>query len=350
MTINVRIAAIAKDEGAYLTQWIFHHFYFGFDSIDIYINQTTDNSRNICNKLSSFYKIRVQDGDALVSSHGANFQKAAYEHAFELAKREGVTHLMFIDIDEFWTPLDFTTKVHEHIVKNKASDVLCYEWAIPSHDKKPFSPPFSGSQKLLKNYHLKCLFDTSIDVSEIGIHNVVSHTAKYIMADGSSPCFNSNNKATIFIEDTIGPLKDVFVLHRVARSPIEYISLLGKGRPSTKNKLKNNRWGFINSNDGVDFNIPESKLNNYIFGLSELIAKSKIDCDIKDAVAFVMNRFRQVILIISSASDEDIDSNEKLLSNIELKSVLSAMEVARHRHNVDLNKMIDEDLYLHEID
>ncbi|WP_080973255.1 glycosyltransferase family 2 protein [Aeromonas hydrophila] len=344
MTINVRIAAIAKDEGAYLPQWIYHHFYFGFNSIDIYVNQTTDNSADICKKISSFYNVRVQDGDALVSSHGANFQKAAYEHAFEIAKKEGVTHLMFIDIDEFWTPLDFTMNVHEHIEKYKENDVLCYEWAIPSHDDKPFSLPFSTSQKLLKNYHLKCLFNTGIDVNNIGIHNVISVAANYAMADGSSPRFDSDTKATIFPEDTVGPLKEVFVLHRVARSQVEYISLLGKGRPSTKNKLKNNRWGFINSNSGVDFNISEQLLNNYTSGLSELIAKSKIDADINSAVTFVMDRFRQVVLTISSAENEDLESNERLLSNIELRSVLKAMDVARFKYSADLDGLIDEDL------
>ena len=30
---NVKIIAIAKDEGAYLAEWIHHHLYFGFSEI-----------------------------------------------------------------------------------------------------------------------------------------------------------------------------------------------------------------------------------------------------------------------------------------------------------------------------
>ena len=41
---KVKVVAIAKDEGAYIAEWIFHHLYFGFDAIDIYVNRTTDNT------------------------------------------------------------------------------------------------------------------------------------------------------------------------------------------------------------------------------------------------------------------------------------------------------------------
>ena len=51
MKINTKLIAIAKNEGAYLPQWIYHHFSIGFDEIEIYINDTTDNSIAICEKI-----------------------------------------------------------------------------------------------------------------------------------------------------------------------------------------------------------------------------------------------------------------------------------------------------------
>lgn len=40
--IVTKIIAVAKDEGAYLAEWIFYHLYKGFDEIEVLINRTTD--------------------------------------------------------------------------------------------------------------------------------------------------------------------------------------------------------------------------------------------------------------------------------------------------------------------
>jgi hypothetical protein len=261
-----------------------------------------------------------------------------------LARGEGVTHLIFLDIDEFWTPLDFTTKVNEHIERHDNCDVLCYEWAFPSNDRSPFSIPFSERGTLQKNYHLKCLFDTHIAVDSISVHNVVSHSARYAMADGSPAIFDTTEKATIPIDDTSGPLKEVFILHRVARSQLEYVSLLGRGRPSVPNKLKSNRWGYIDTSDGVPFEIPKHRLEAYATGLTELMRRSGVDHDIKDSKQFVLDRFRSVVLALSSASIDDQDAHLALLWNVTLQSVSEAMDAARTGRYVDLECLIDSDL------
>ena len=50
MKPKIKLVAIAKNEAAYLPQWI-HHFLVGFNEIEIYINDTTDNSVAICEKI-----------------------------------------------------------------------------------------------------------------------------------------------------------------------------------------------------------------------------------------------------------------------------------------------------------
>ncbi|MGB7800487.1 glycosyltransferase family 2 protein [Buttiauxella sp.] len=341
MKTNVRISAIAKDEGAYLVDWIFHHFYFGFDSIDIYINKTTDNSKEICNKLSNKFNIRVLDGDDFVTEYGGDFQKHVYEHAYNLAKEEGVTNLLFLDIDEFWTPRNFKTSIHEHLEENSHSDIICYEWGIPAHDSLPFSTPFSEHQKILKNYHLKSLFKTSIDISVIGIHNVLSERATYVLADGSTPNFDEKNKATIIATDTIGPLKEVFILHRVARSQVEYVSLLGKGRPSTQNSLKNNRWGFIRANDGVDFSIIEEHILDYKSKLSSLIDTLHLRKDINEARCFVLERFKYVVDFIINSGSHNIVIHQNILKNITLPSVLFVINAVSSNAFVDIKSVYE---------
>lgn len=62
--IRIKIFAIAKDEAAYIPQWVHHHFYFGFDEIEIWLNNIEDNSIEVCKRLSNTYenfKYKVAD-------------------------------------------------------------------------------------------------------------------------------------------------------------------------------------------------------------------------------------------------------------------------------------------------
>ena len=46
---------IAKDEAAYLHEWIFHHLHFGFDRIYVYLNRITDDSISIARSIADEY-------------------------------------------------------------------------------------------------------------------------------------------------------------------------------------------------------------------------------------------------------------------------------------------------------
>ena len=55
MKPKIKLVAIANNESLskYLPQWIHHHFQVGFNEIEIYINDTTDNSVAICEKIKT---------------------------------------------------------------------------------------------------------------------------------------------------------------------------------------------------------------------------------------------------------------------------------------------------------
>ena len=57
--IKIKLAAIARDEAAYLPEWIFHHLDFGFDEIEIYINNTVDNSSAVLENITDNYPVKV---------------------------------------------------------------------------------------------------------------------------------------------------------------------------------------------------------------------------------------------------------------------------------------------------
>ena len=62
--LKIKLVAIAKDEAAYLPEWIFHHLYFGFDAIDIYVNNTTDNTHELSQYLAPLESVSLIDGDS----------------------------------------------------------------------------------------------------------------------------------------------------------------------------------------------------------------------------------------------------------------------------------------------
>ena len=94
--IRVKLAAIARDEAAYLPEWIFHHLEFGFDEIEIYINNTTDNSLAVLANIKRNHPVVVTDANALFKQSTKNFQGQAYQALTKKAIADGFTHLMFL--------------------------------------------------------------------------------------------------------------------------------------------------------------------------------------------------------------------------------------------------------------
>ncbi|WP_110648470.1 glycosyltransferase family 2 protein [Salinicola peritrichatus] len=47
-----KICAVAKDEGPYLAEWVFHHLHFGFDRIHVYLNRTSDASAAVLDRIA----------------------------------------------------------------------------------------------------------------------------------------------------------------------------------------------------------------------------------------------------------------------------------------------------------
>ena len=87
---SLKLVAIAKDEAAYLAEWIFHHLYLGIHSIEIYLNGITDNSYRIVRRISrlSSRVSFVQSDEILDLSLKAkkSFQLVVYDHAIKSEK------------------------------------------------------------------------------------------------------------------------------------------------------------------------------------------------------------------------------------------------------------------------
>ncbi len=324
--MKVKLVAIAKDEAAYLSEWIYHHLVFGFTSIEVYVNNTSDNSLELLSNISKKHPVKIIEADFLYEKHGTGFQKAAYLDAYYRSKSDGTTYLMFLDIDEFWTPLDFKKDIKTYINEMKHPDVISFEWCFPNNESYIFDRPYKSKNQLIKNYHVKSIFSMQAKIDDISVHNVISSDAKFVLADGSDFISDEVHKYMVPLDELKKDIYRPFILHRVTRSQIEYISLLGRGRPSTKMKIKDNRWGFVSTRDEhANFGVSEDLILLYNRNYASFIQHSNIESAIIDGRAFIIERFKDIISHIYNSQDEDYLTFKKVLKDITLESVLFSL-------------------------
>ena len=338
--MHTRIAAIAKDEGAYLADWIYHHLYFGFDSIEVYVNRTSDDSIELLKQLNIENRINIILADDIVESAGENFQNQAYSNAYTKAKNDGVDYLLYLDIDEFWTPRDFSTNIQSYLKNIGLPDVVSFEWVFPNDDSELFGRPFGLHNYVSKDHHVKTIFKVDQDVEAIHVHNVQTKNAVYKLADGT--IFEGDdpkNKYRVNHDESKGDLRPAFILHRVTRSQVEYVSILGKGRPSSSSKIKDNRWGYVSSQDvrwGIDIDL--SILNKYEEGFIEFLNVTGSTGIIEKSRAFVIERYKKFLDIVVGCDTDDFAKVNRLCKDVHLVSILAALNTNKiMRSGVELD-------------
>jgi len=100
------LCAIAKNEAAYLVEWIaYHKFIVGFDEVLIYENDSTDNSRLILEKLD---KLGICQYKPWPRSQGVVPQRSAYNDAIQ-TYNQSYQWVCFLDLDEFLVLKSFNT-------------------------------------------------------------------------------------------------------------------------------------------------------------------------------------------------------------------------------------------------
>ncbi|WP_052700480.1 glycosyltransferase family 2 protein [Methylocucumis oryzae] len=260
---KIKLAAIAKNEAAYIPEWVFHHFYFGFDAIEIWINGTSDNSFEILDSLKAQFghRLTYRNTDNLFRecvTDGKDFQVVSYRKLFKSAKKDGFDFIMFLDMDEFWIPNDFISSIHS-LVKDFADEdpsSISFQWCvdIPDANKLSFGKLFSSQNTLAKDRHVKSLLNLKHQPVLINIHNTVFHNGRYFLAN-KAPFPETNpkeqrNKSLVSIEyfaENNGSMTPYFVAHKVFRSQMEYVSSLARARRHTTNDksfIKTNRPGY----------------------------------------------------------------------------------------------------------
>ncbi|GAA0856854.1 glycosyltransferase family 2 protein [Aliiglaciecola litoralis] len=335
---KVKLVAIAKDESAYLVDWIFHHLYFGFDELVIYVNNTSDNTNELIDALASEHHIRFESGDPYFQQSLRAPQMAIYLDELRKSRLQGFTHLMFLDVDEFYTPLDFTLNIKDFIKTSESADVYCFEWVHKMDEYAPFAAPFTPNLVGRRAQQVKSLVATYIEPLNANPHNFLINTGNYKLADGAPFEIDKENYSKVPLEELAKPLKPVFVLHRMTRHPLEYIAALKRGRPLVEGKqgsqFKNNRSGIFNDDSNITVNIPSEKVIDYQHQKQLYISKRNLESVIEKGREMVISRYHDVISMIKGAPESESATLTKILKNVDLPEVKQAHEEFLQNHQL----------------
>lgn len=332
--LRIKISAIAKDEAAYIPDWVHHHLFFGFDHIEIIINRTTDNSNEVLKKITSTNKnvsfLSFDWLDLCPDIVQRQIQYVAYADAYNRAINEGFTHLLLIDIDEYWTPIDFSTSIKDFINNYPQESSFSFNWLCELGIEEEFSC-LQKNFKFFSNDHVKTLINLSANVEKIKIHAPIFSTqSKHLMADGAEFIPRDNNAQ--FHKYPIEHVYPAFVIHRMYRSEIEYISSLLRGNPNSRENIgdlfKDNRHGFKTNSAKLDvIEFPSEAFLSYTKSFSSFIYDYALTDLLKVAQAFVTERANQCIASAKNLVVIDKNLAKKIFSGCKNHQVLKILGV-----------------------
>lgn len=326
---SIKLVAIAKNEACYLPEWIGHHLFFGFDQISIYVNNTSDNTAQIEKKLSSLSTVEFCDGDKFFISGADIPQTEIYKHEIMRSRKQGFSHVLFLDIDEFWTPLDLTTTIKTFMSK-KTADVICFEWFNRTNEHTPFLPSIQTVLEGIKGNHVKSIMATQVIVEAINPHSVLAYKAEHQFVDGSKYYVDQDNFAKISSAQVNSPIKDVFILHRMYRSQEEYVALLLRGRP-IQNRLyadmfKTNRSGYIPRSPKIKIHFAAESVEPYGVFMKNFIFNYKLQEEIDLGKQFILMKRNEVCQTIFDSPKECLPIFTKIFTRVTLPDVIHALK------------------------
>lgn len=121
---TVALAAIVKDEGPYIAEWIAYHRVLGFDHVLLYDNGSTDGTAGFLAALARRGLATVVDWP----SDGANPQLAAYQDALDTAGRR-FDWVAFLDADEFLV-LHHDATVQAFLARYATAAAVAVNWKM----------------------------------------------------------------------------------------------------------------------------------------------------------------------------------------------------------------------------
>lgn len=317
---RIKLAAIAKNEAAYLCEWIFHHLYFGFDHIEIHYNGCTDNTADLAALLVN-YPVSFICADETFNQPAMSPQVAVYRQVLRSSAREGYDAVLFLDIDEFWTPADLSSSIKDVMASMTFFDTLSFQWKNKYEQNELFAPAIQKSVLVDHVPQIKSVFKTYLRPNQMNAHGVVDAGYLQLFENGKEAKFTNEQKSRVNISETP---ENAFILHRKERSEKEYIASLLRGRPINTNNeklvLKNNRRGFSSDTSLSLHNFPSQSFIQYC---TFLLSKQSAELNDFQKLAQnnVLKTYQSVLQLIENPTSEQKGLLKKLLQGVKDKNV-----------------------------
>ena len=349
--MKIKLAAIAKNEGIYLPQWIFHHYKFGIRNFEIWLNQTYDDSIEILNRIRVLpdIDVKIVIADEILEVcrlHGSIFQLEAYNRILKETIAEKYDYLFFLDIDEFWTPKNLHTDLKTYLMEYPEPDAISFRWAfdLASKNQALACLPSEASQIQL-NDHVKSIIKISERVQESYIHNSMILDGNYILEDGTPFLEENSQDCRAIISElpkhTMPP--DYFIFHAAYRSEKEYLARLLRGRKHANDQsvLKINRGGYLSDPNSTTMNwhIPEESRTAYMLQYKSFLQECNI-YTLLDESKYVDSQV-EVLMNLLSSDKALIESHYTQLRGIDFQPYTSKLGTTQTiKHEIDTIRVL----------
>ena len=200
------LVAIARDENAYILEWIAHHLAVGFSKIIVYDNESSDGM------LDTLRRIAAVCPDVIVEttkSFGINAspQTASYNDAL---KRIETDWTMFLDIDEFLIPFrDYHVGSYLTRVPRDASSVHINWRGFGSNGLVTEHYGFvveaftrCAPHHWSNHHHFKSVARTAL-IERVYIHNLDTTSGRRVLSDFGEFVLSHNGKSDRIVYDGI---------------------------------------------------------------------------------------------------------------------------------------------------
>ena len=325
---TVKLVAIARNESAYLLEWIFHHLYVGFSEIDIYYNRCSDNTADLAPLLKKL-PVNLINADDIFDSASSTPQVDIYREAFNKSSCRDFHALMFLDIDEFWVPINFSNKISDICSQIGNFDTISFQWKNKLEREILYGPAIDKINEAESAKQLKTLYRSYLRPERMNPHNVLDDGLNQRYENGKKLETINEQRSQCVID---GEVKNAFILHRKERSEFEYIATLLRGRPvntiATERTLtlKSNRHGFKSIYDSETLIFDGSSFENYRQYMDARLNEPSFKTFVKNAKLQVDVRYKLVLEEIYRAPSSDTALLKQLLTNVSLPEVRQAFE------------------------
>ncbi|WP_110648471.1 hypothetical protein [Salinicola peritrichatus] len=233
---------------------------------------------------------------------------------------------MFLDIDEFWVPEDFTAHVGQLVsmVSDGERRPICHLWHCELGQGEAFSFLNISTGYVLSS-HLKTLFPIQdTEIKHVRIHHPIFGRNVIPYDTDGWPVIFSKDHPELACQSVIKP-KRAYVVHRMYRSEDEYLALLLRGRPSQKQQLKTNRPGHL-SHENVSarygFSWPKQSFGAYDKTKRQFIEALDIEELVEQDKFAILHRASQAVgLLKQMLGNADRDEAIRLLKGTRYRSL-----------------------------